>query len=78
MLSPSLISATLIVCALWTTFGVGRRDFYIIVPNACGFTIGLVQLALFLGYRQPAASSISVKSKKERQSYDQLVENTAF
>lgn len=49
-----LCTANLLVSSQWCAFGVLKNDIYIIIPNAAGIVLALIQMSLFLIYPRVA------------------------
>lgn len=56
-------------CLLWTAYGIMRADVFIVIPNALGVSLALIQLYVFLKYRGIHPQKFF---PKDRLSYDQL------
>lgn len=49
--SPVLYGAMVINCSLWTVYGWGITNWFIVMPNAIGFVLGIVTLGVIFKYR---------------------------
>lgn len=49
-MSFPFVSVCFVSCVLWTTFGLLIKDYFVVIPNAVGLTLGLFQLSLFVFY----------------------------
>eukprot|EP00960_Hanusia_phi_P070942 767435-Hanusia_phi.AAC.2 len=38
-------------CTMWTTYGLAINDIFLLIPNALGLVLGLMQCALLFLYR---------------------------
>ncbi|MCE5213974.1 MAG: SWEET family sugar transporter [Methanobacterium sp.] len=49
--SPMMYLAMIVNCTLWTIYGVGISNWYILTPNAMGIVLGILTLAVIFRYR---------------------------
>ncbi|MCK9151681.1 SemiSWEET family sugar transporter [Methanobacterium alcaliphilum] len=49
--SPALYMAMIVNCSLWTIYGMGINNWFILVPNAVGMVLGAVTLFFIFKYR---------------------------
>jgi solute carrier family 50 (sugar transporter) len=49
--SPILFGVMIINCFLWTIYGLGINNWFIITPNAIGAVVGILTLAIILRYK---------------------------
>lgn len=49
--SPVMYMAMVVNCSLWTIYGVGISNWYILTPNAIGIVLGILTLTVIYGYR---------------------------
>lgn len=57
LLSPPTILMTLLLALSWVLYGLTLRDPYVVIPNALGGILGLLQSLVYLRYRSPIRSS---------------------
>lgn len=49
--TPVLYGAMVINCSLWTVYGLGISNWFIVMPNAIGVMLGMVTLGVIFRYR---------------------------
>ncbi|EKQ55825.1 MAG: MtN3/saliva family [Methanobacterium sp. Maddingley MBC34] len=49
--SPALYIAMVVNCSLWTIYGAGIENWYILTPNAIGAVLGILTLTVIYRYR---------------------------
>lgn len=57
---------------IWASYGIGRKDFFMFVPNMIGAALGVLQLALCVWY--PVADNNRLSTKQERHQSNELKE----
>lgn len=50
-ISPVLYVAMVLNCSLWTVYGLGISNWFIVMPNAIGVVLGMVTLGFIFHYR---------------------------
>uniref|UniRef100_A0A7N0TZ86 Bidirectional sugar transporter SWEET n=1 Tax=Kalanchoe fedtschenkoi TaxID=63787 RepID=A0A7N0TZ86_KALFE len=71
---PFSLSFFLTLCATaWFFYGLFVKDLYVAVPNVMGFILGIVQMTLYMIYKNAKPDSIKMKSfeKDEEKAIDQ-------
>ncbi|CAO2818306.1 unnamed protein product [Amaranthus hypochondriacus] len=74
---PFFLSFFLTISAVaWFFFGLLKHDYYIAIPNVLGFSFGIVQMVLYMMYRnsKPNEKDIEVGKFKEPSSDDIIIE----
>jgi solute carrier family 50 (sugar transporter) len=62
---PCSLSLCLVVSAVvWFAYGALKKDVYVAFPNVLGFFFGLVQIALYMAYRNKEAVVIIAEEVK--------------
>jgi len=49
--SPVLYMAMVVNCSLWTIYGFGINNWYILTPNSIGAILGVITLIVIYNYR---------------------------
>lgn len=49
--SPMMYMAMVVNCSLWTIYGLGISNWYILTPNAIGIVLGILTLTVIYRYR---------------------------
>ncbi|KAF5195498.1 Bidirectional sugar transporter sweet15 [Thalictrum thalictroides] len=64
---PFYLSFFLTLSAIvWFSYGLFMKDFYIMLPNILGFIFGVLQMALYVAYKNTAKNDVNVEEDNKQ------------